>query len=486
MHGIGTQFVISGSGAPAFASFCDNFTMNVESKNVVHSRKTRAVFSNVKADGRSGRGRSRSRSAPRAKSKSRPRSRSAPRVRLPVRKMPVADRPLLSASTVAAAKAVMGTMYPAKYRNVAGISENINTPVTPITITDRYVATTITDAAGSGSYSLVFQVSPTMTNHFYYSTTFASGLVSAQTVSNSSALTGLSLNVSSYCCTGMEVRVEPNVASSAIQGEWAMYNYPTQTLVGYSAAYLQNDPSAARGFYTDADPSARYIWVRQDELDDNMVPPGAGQAGTAIVGAVVTASATPFVFYVTTTWTCIPNIVGRFVMPGTPVNIDEAAYRRGMQVFGDMVDENTKAITSPVVADSEHPGILRRVAYAIASTVGEARLLMNALMQATALGSAAYSIGTSVSHSLFGDTRLDVAAVCATGFPNDILSVIRERTVDGKCPFPDEVVDAIAILVKYRITKTDKRGYAFLELVHPPSAPALLPKAVPRLMSRGT
>lgn len=452
--------------------------MNIESKNVVRSRPTRAVFSNVKNE-RSRRGRSRSASAKRP-SNPRPRSRSASRPRTAVvRKMPVARvppdmRPILSPSTVAAAKAVMGTMYPAKYRNTVGVGENINTPVTAITVTDRYTLTTLAD---SGAYSQIFRANPSMRYHFEYAVTFSSGLVSSSAYSDSAAYPSLSVNTQEYSVTGMEIRIENNSTSANIQGEWNFYNYPALSIDNRGVGEFFSNPNSSRGFFTDASPSARYVWVRQDSDDDGTIAPTAGWPGTALYCAVVTAAPQQIVIYVTTTWTIIPNAVGRWTMPGTPVNIDESAYRRGMQVFGDMIDENTKLITNPVVADSSHPGIVRRVAEAIASTVGEARLLVNSLMQATALGAAAYSMGSGVATTLFGDPLIDVMACLVSAVPPDIAEVFHNRYLESKCPFPNEVIDALSVLSRYRVHKADKRTPAVIELIPGVERPKVTPTA---------
>lgn len=365
---------------------------------------------------------------------------------------------MASNSRMEAAKSVMGQFFPAVYRNSIAAGESTNQPVTSTTITDRYTAATVSNTAGS--FSLVLQISPTSRSHLFQSLTFGPGgggpQVLTEQVSDSHVDLALATNIARYRCAGMEVVIEPTVASANIQGEWAAYCYPGEpTLVGLNQTPL-SAPQAARGFFTDAKPSARYIWFKIDDNDDNWFTPSYSAANigdSCIRFDVVTSAATPFTVYVTTTWTMAPNQVGQYIMPGAPTIIDQSAYQRGVQVFGDAVNENIGLITDPVVAQKSHPGVLARVADAVAETVGEANLLKTALKGAWNLGKGLVGAVTS----LFSSEKEAAAIVVSVLHPSLVkrLESLLVETKDTSIPL--EVVNAFKIIAKYEVNR-GKRG----------------------------
>lgn len=285
-----------------------------------------------------------------------------------------------------AARSVMGQFFPGTYRNTFAAGEMANAPVTALTVTDRYQNTT---SANGSIYSTQFQISPLLRNHFIYALSWGAGVIATAGNADSNAYPSISANGYRYRCSGMEVVVESTVASQNIQGEWAAYCYPgVNTIVGGNQGSM-TAPSAARGFFTDAKPSMRYVLFKMDEADDDwrlMSDVGGVNNETCILIDIQTAAAALLTIYVTTTWTVEPNPVGQLVIPGEPVLIDQAAYQRGIQTFGDAINENIAIITDPIVAKSAHPGILARVADAVATTVREAWQLKRALAGAATLG----------------------------------------------------------------------------------------------------
>jgi len=373
-----------------------------------------------------------------------------PRVSKP--RQPKIDRPILAPSKVEAAKAVMGTYFPNIYRNTVRPGEQITAPCQPLTTTDRYTFTTVADAF-TGGFSMLANVIPNMNMHWCRAGTIAAGTGFAATTVQQQApmYTSALTMVSNYRVAAMEVRVETLSASSSIQGEWAAINDATDITLGFGFLQVSNAGNAARGTLTDARPGFRFVWLSQSEGDDDNLAPTDAPTNqlTSIKMAVNTTAAANFTVYITTTWVLIPNGAGQYFFPGKPYCVDPASYARGMQAFGDLVQENSKIITDPVAADGKHDGFLAKVAYAIANTVGEARLLVRALAGAAALGRSAYGFGAAVADSLTTTEHIMLGLVGA--FEVDALQQVFQNMEDKKIFVPEDVKKAFHLLAKYRV-----------------------------------
>lgn len=373
---------------------------------------------------------------------------------------------MASSARLEAAKTVMGQFFPSVYRNVTASGENTNAPVTSITVTDRYSVVPNNGLA-------MIDVSPTMAEHIRFSTTIVANAVTAETVSDTAAMTSFTANCQYYRCAGMEVVVEPNTGSSAIQGEWAMYCFQgVNTIVGQNINDVLTNPQAARGFFTDAHPSCRYVWFKKDELDDDWWPvgylPGNGETSLRMV---LNANASPtLIVYVTTTWTMQPNAAGQFVIPGQPAIVDQAAYQRGLKVFGDAVNENIEVITNPRVANQKHPGILAQVAEAVSDTVGEASLLKKALGGAWSLGKSLVGAVTS----LFSSSKENAALITTMVRPSWVRQLEKELDESKDTTIPDDVLGALKTLARYDVHRGKRGELMVFECNEEMSAPTVV------------
>lgn len=368
--------------------------------------------------------------------------------------------PMAASAMTEAARSVMGQFFPSVYRNTFAAGETMNAPVFTTTITDRFQATT---QANGSVYSLTFIASPFARTKYYASATWAAGAVATQTYSDSIAYASLLPVGYKYRCSGMEVVVESTVASQNIQGEWAAYCYPQvgTTIVGYTQSAM-SAPQASRGFFTDAKPSARYVLFKLDEIDDDWqdmtIQGGSGE--TVVRFDIQTAAAALMTIYITTSWTIEPNPTGQVICPGQPVLIDQAAYQRGIQSMGNIVNENVEIITNPRVANKDHPGILARVAQAVATTVEEAWQLRHALSGAAALGSA--MIGTM--SSVMGDMDLEAVATSICMISPELVDRLRNRDDEKQETVPPEVLGALKVLSRYRVIRSKRGQVQSLEL----------------------
>lgn len=451
--------------------------MNVQSGERVRAYPTRAVYSNFRSASARPRARSRGRSRTPAV---RVRPVSAV-VRAPVRRVEMkvaprpkvvkvrpskADTPILAQSKVEAAKAVMGTYFPNIYRNTVRPGEQITAPCQPMTTTDRYTFTTVADAF-IGGYSMLANVIPSMNIHWCRAGTLAAGNGYAATTVQQQApmYTAASTTVLNYRVAAMEVRIEALSTSSNIQGEWACINDATDLTLGFNFLTVSNAANAARGTLTDARPGFRFIWLSQSEYDDDnqAVADAPTSQLTSIKLAVNTSAAANFTVYITTTWVLTPNAAGQYFFPGRPYNVDPASYARGMEAFGALIQENSKIITDPEVADGKHEGYLSKIAYAIANTVGEARLLVRALAGAAALGRAAWSYGAAISDSMTVQEHLCLGIFGA--LDADALQLMFGNLEEKKTFVPEEVRKAFLTLSKYRVETHRGRNFKALELV---------------------
>lgn len=361
--------------------------------------------------------------------------------------------PIVMESMENACRSVMGQYFPAIYRNAVAAGETANAPVTPLTVTDRIQTST---QANGAVYSSTMQISPCMYGHVIRSATWAAGAVATEISADSNSAASVAALGYRYRCTGMEVVVESTAASSAIQGEWAAYCFPTTATIVGSTQQVFAAPQAARGFFTDARPSARYILFKLDEIDDDWLPMttvGGTLGETGIRIDIQTAASTTLTVFVTTTWTVTPNPVGQAVMPGNPVLIDQAAYQRGIQAFGDMINENVSIITDPVVADKAQPGILGRVASAVATTVGEAKQLQRALSGAWELASAVTGVFTSAM-----DMDLDVLGSMVSMSSASMYDRLKKREEESKeSLIPPDLLAALKVISRYQPVRS-KRG----------------------------
>lgn len=361
--------------------------------------------------------------------------------------------PIVMESMENACRSVMGQYFPAIYRNAVAAGETANAPVTPLTVTDRIQTST---QANGAVFSSTMQISPCMYGHVIRSATWAAGVVATEISADSSSAASVAALGYRYRCTGMEVVVESTAASSAIQGEWAVYCFPSSTTIVGSPQNVFNAAQAARGFFTDGKPSLRYILFKLDEVDDDWLPMstvGGSLGETGIRVDIQTAATTTLTVFVTTTWTVTPNPVGQAVMPGSPVLIDQAAYQRGIQAFGDMINENVAIITDPTVADRSQPGILGRVASAVATTVGEAKQLQRALSGAWELASAVTGAFTSAM-----DMDLDVLGSMVSMSSSSLYDRLKKRDEEAKESLvPPDLLAALKILSRYQPVRS-KRG----------------------------
>lgn len=361
--------------------------------------------------------------------------------------------PLAAASMQEAARTVMGQYFPSVYRNTVAAGETSNAPSFSTTITDRYQYNT--QANGSVN-SLTFIASPFARSKVYASATWAAGAVATETVQDSIGYASLLPIGFRYRCSGMEVVVEPTVASQNIQGEWAAYCYPQQgtTIIGFVQSAM-SAPQASRGFFTDAKPSARYILFKIDEFDDDWVPLSTqgGSGETVVRFDIQTAAIAQMTIYVTTTWTVEPNPTGQVICPGSPALIDTAAYQRGIQSMGNIINENVEIITNPRVANKEHPGILARVANAVATTVQEAWQLRRALAGAATLGASV--IGT-VS-GVLGDMDFETVATLTSLATPALVDRLKNRDEQKLESLPPDLMAALRVLSRYQPIR-GKRG----------------------------
>lgn len=367
--------------------------------------------------------------------------------------------PIVMESMENACRSVMGQYFPAIYRNAVAAGETANAPVTPITVTDRIQTST---QANGAVYSSTLQISPFMYGHVIRSATWAAGAIATEISADSNSAASVAALGYRYRCTGMEVVVESTAASSAIQGEWAAYCFPASATIVGSSQTVFNAAQAARGFFTDAKPSLRYILFKLDEIDDDWIPMtqvGGTLSETAIRIDIQTAASTTLTVFVTTTWTITPNPVGQAVMPGSPVLIDQAAYQRGIQAFGDMINENVAIITDPVVADRAQPGILGRVATAVATTVGEAKQLQRALSGAWELASAVTGVFTSAM-----DMDLDVLGSMVSMASPHLHERLKRREEESKeSLIPLELLSALKVLSRYQPVRSKRGNTLFFE-----------------------
>lgn len=432
--------------------------MYSESNGRVRVLPTKSVYSNIGSKA-SRRKAPKSAPASRAKTPRRIAVRAKRETKVPVSLMLSRPKPrviheeskmsLASGARLEAAKAVMGQFFPGTYRGVVAAGETTNAPVTAITITDRYSVLPV------GGLCMV-DVSPTIVEHVRLSSTMSSTTVTGENIYSSSASTALLANSSLYRCSGMEVVIEPNVASADIQGEWAIYCFQgVNTIVGRSVNEVLTNPQASRGFFTDAKPSCRFVWFKKDEQDDDWWASGylPGNGETSVRFALNATTSPIFIVYTTTTWTLQPNAAGQFVIPGKPTIIDQAAYQRGLKVFGDAVNENVEIVTNPRVAQQKHPGILAQVADAVSETVGEAGLLKKALGGAWNLGKSLVGAVTS----LFSMPKENAAIVTAMVLPCWVKQLEAEQKENKESTVPDDVIAALKTLARYRVNR-GRRG----------------------------
>lgn len=433
--------------------------MNVQSGERVRAYPARPVYSNFRSAS----------AKPRARSRGRSRTPAKPRDTRPIRnrlveakimqqiskkpyKPPKMDQPLLAPSKVEAAKAVMGTYFPNIYRNTVRPGEQITAPCQPMTTTDRYTFTTVADAF-TGGYTMIANVIPNMNIHWCRAGTLSVGTGFAATVVQQQApmYSAASTTVLNFRVAAMEVRIETLATSSAIQGEWAAINDASDIALGFNFLTVSNAANAARGTLTDARPGFRFIWLSQSEGDDDQVAVSDLPTNqiTAIKLAINTAAAANFTVYITTTWVLTPNAAGQYFFPGRPYCVDPASYARGMEAFGSLVQENSKIITDPVAADGKHEGFLSKVAYAIANTVGEARLLVRALAGAAALGRAAFGYGAAIADSMTVQEHLCLGLFGV--LDADALQRMFSGLEEKKTFVPEEVRKAFLTLSKYRV-----------------------------------
>lgn len=432
--------------------------MYQQSNGRVRVEPTHAVYSNIASGKSAGRRKTiRAASAPRSKTPkgsfkiSRPIKMITPRanVRKVSRSSGESKMSMATAARMEAAKTVMGQFFPSVYRNVTASGETTNAPVTSITVTDRYIGS-------STNGHFIVDASFTMAEHVRISTAFTGPNVSSEDVLDSQSYTSMVANSLYYRCAGMEIVVEPNAASSVIQGEWAAYCFQgVNTIVGLNTSNIMSHPQAARGFLTDAKPSFRYVWFKRDERDDDWNGVGylPGNGETSVRVAVDSLVDAVYVVYITTTWTIQPNTAGSYVIPGQPVIVDQAAYQRGLKVFGDAVNENVEIVTNPRVANQKHPGILAQVAEAVSDTVGEASLLKKALGGAWNLGK---SLVGAVS-SLFSASKENAALVTTMVTPAWVKKLDAELTDNKDDSVPEEVMRALRILASYKVHR-GRRG----------------------------
>lgn len=424
----------------------------------VKTLKTRAAFTNVA---------SRRRPVLRA-------VRSKPRTQKRTHHAPVrrgadrVDKPLLSQSTVDAAKAAMAAYYPAKYRDAIPPSPDlINMPVVPITVTDKWQFTTILSA--SGWYENLFVVDPYTVGTYKYGLTYAGNNVATIASINCSAASAISSMAESYRVTAIDIRIQPNVKSADIQGEWGAYNFPYGTgPVGLSAAAVDTYAGVGRGMFTDADPSARFVWLAGDSTDATMKLPAStvGPYNTCTWFSVRTSSPITCDAVITLQLMVKPSVVGQAVIPGEPRNTDLAAYQRGMAVFNDVIQENNSAVTNPARADENHAGILKRVARAVAKTIQESEMIISALtgspMLARGLSATAGAIG-----SLFR-AKSELAAIISMA-QMGVADRIREEP-ESKV-IHEDVLQALDTLSRVSITR--ERGH--VQFAYEPATPNLKP-----------
>lgn len=403
-------------------------------KGKVSTIKTKPAFSNIATRAR----RLARRPKPIAK-----RTSKRPRVK--------GDAPLLSESKVAAATAAMAQYYPVKYRNaVMPSADGIAMPINSITVTDKFQFTTISTTLG-GFENLV-TIKSTLLSQYIRGATYAGAVVATVNFSDNSALAALVANAETVRVVAMDVRIQPVQKSADITGEWGAYNFPFGGgPVGLSANNVDVYAGVARGILTDGEPSARFVWLPGDNSDSVFRVPNiaAGANNTAVWFSVRTPVATVFDCWVTTTINFKPNVSGMSIVPGRPVNVDAGAYARGMQVFNDFIQENSESLTNPVKADANHPGLLRRVARAIADTVKESEMLITALSGSSVLGRGISAVAGAIGGMLRVKHELSVIVSLAK---LNVADRIRES--DDTKIVHEDVLHALDVLARVEFTRS--------------------------------
>lgn len=398
--------------------------------------KTKPAFSNI---------------AVRARRAKRPVRNVAKRLHKPARKGVSADKPLLSQSKVLAARAVMAQYYPVQYRGaIMPSADNVAMPLNSITVTDKVQFTTIASSAGGFENLLV--IKPTIQSQYIRGATYSGSTIATIAFSDNSALGAIIVNAETYRVVAMDVRIQPVIKSADVAGEWGAYNFPFGAgPVGLNANNVDTYGGVSRGVFTDADPSARFVWLPGDNSDAVFRVPSVTVAtnNTAVWFSTRTPVATTFDAWITTTINFKPNVTGMSIVPGAPTNVDAGAFARGMQVFNDVIQENSETVTNPLKADAGHPGILRRVAKAIADTVKESEMLITALTGSPMIGRGISAVAGAIGGLLRAKQELAIMVSLAK---SNLASRIREH--DDCKVIHEDVLQALDVLARVDFTRS--------------------------------
>lgn len=373
------------------------------------------------------------------------------------------DQPLLSSSKVEATRAAMAQYYPAEYRGAFMPSPDlVAMPMNSITVTDKWQFSTI--LSSSGSYENILVVKPVLLSMYIYGTAYTGANISAITGVNNSALASITANAESYRIVAIDVRIQPVLKSADIGGEWGAYNFPFGAgPVGLNAGNVDTYAGVSRGIFTDADPSARFVWLPGDSSDSVLRNPSQQVAAnnTAVWFSARTTVATTFDMFITTTINMKPNVVAMSAFPGHPRNVDGAAFARGLQAFSDVIQENSQTVTNPVKADAQHPGMLRRVARAVADTIKESEMLIAAVTGSPSLAKGISGVAGALGGLLRAKQELAVIVSLAK------LSVAdRLREHDDSKVVHEDVLHALDVLARVEMNRT--RGDVVFDYETPP------------------
>lgn len=345
-------------------------------------------------------------------------------------------------------------------------------------------STTVSSISDGVAYTCVVALNGRPKSALKVASAFAANVVSAETTSDVPGYATLSGAASAGIPVGFEITLTSMASVQSLQGIWCSIVAQTNTTVGQSIGSLQTWGNKLHGTVTDSHPSARAIWAPFDENDGDMVPSttAATSSETAIIIAIQTTAATNFVLDACVQYRFAPSLSGQQFIPGEAVTMDVGAYNDALNVVGPMLNKNPAIITDPVVADKEHPGMLRNMAEAIASTVGEAKALAEAASEAKEFVTGLFTIGGVNIFDLDHDPDVDhilrsVLSLSCSGADRLLTAYEAKRL---KFELPPEVVECVRKLKKYELKYNRRnRSYSVIDNTLPSDEEGVLLRTYP-------
>lgn len=361
------------------------------------------------------------------------------------------------------------TMHPELMRGK--VADSITSATSELRTVTNYGVATVNN--GAGQFEAMLRVHAFMNDQVYSTSTWAAGVCATAGYADNPMYASWTGSIGEVRLVSMSVVVECTTPALNMTGNWVMGNSRSSMvpLVGAAYSTYAQVVDFAKGVFTVDSPTARMVWMANDESDRNFIaltesPASLGNNGTVIFVSL-TSGGTVGVFNIriTCNWEAIPVPAAQSIVSTTATPTDPGTFTQAMAAASDAAIKHVDAVTDPDEADRSSGQTLAEISTAALGVAGDvlegdipglAKDAMKALSPVKdaigeAVGFVADGISSLFGLSVHGDAIL--RAVMQIGVMCEDEKVLDEiRALDSKFKLGGALYNPVSAIALLQLT----------------------------------